>query len=90
LTILFLLGVVVTSFCAFDIVTFAEGLITSNVFIFSTSISSLLSAFSSSNLAIDAFGIAVGSSVFCVSAGSLASVAEEVSPPNSGTVAGSM
>jgi hypothetical protein len=47
-------------------------------------------AFGSSDLADDAFGIAVGSSVLCVIAGSLASVAEDVSPPNSGTVAGSM
>jgi hypothetical protein len=36
------------------------------------------------------FGAAVSSSVFCASAGSLASVAEEVSPTNSGTVAGSI
>jgi hypothetical protein len=34
LTILFLLGVVVRSFCAFGTVTSAEGLITSNIFVF--------------------------------------------------------
>jgi hypothetical protein len=90
LTILFLLGVAVRSFCAFDTVTSAEGLITSNIFVLSTSISSILSAFGSANLAEDAFGIAAGSSIFYVSAGSLALVAEEVSPPNSGTVAGSI
>jgi hypothetical protein len=90
LTILFLLGVVVRSFCAFGTVTSAEGLITYNIFVLSTSIFSILSAFGSANLAEDAFGIAAGSSIFCVSAGSLASVAEEVSPPNSGTLAGSI
>jgi hypothetical protein len=90
LTILFLLGVTVRSFCAFDTVTSAEGLITSNIFVLSTYVSSILSAFGSPNLANNAFGIAADSSVFCISAGSLASVAEEVSPPNSGTVASSM
>jgi hypothetical protein len=80
LTILFLLGVAVRSFCAFGTVIPAEGLVTSNIFVFSASISLILSA----------FGIIVGSSFFCVRAGPLASVAVEVSPPNSGTVAGSM
>jgi hypothetical protein len=90
LTILFLLGVVVRSFCAFGTVTSVEGLITSNIFVLSTSASSILVAFGSPDLAGYAFGIAADSSVFCVTAGSLALVAKEVSLPNSGTMAGSM
>jgi hypothetical protein len=81
-TILFLLGVTVRSFCAFDTVTSAEGLVTSDIFVLSTS--------GTPNLAKGAFGVAAGSSVFCVSVVSLASLAEEVSPPKSGTVAVSM
>jgi hypothetical protein len=62
LTILFLLGVAVRSFCAFGTVTSAEGLITSNIFVFSTSASSILMAFGSPDLAGDAFGIVASSS----------------------------
>jgi hypothetical protein len=90
LTILFLLGVVVRTFCAFGIVTSAEGLMTFNIFVLSTSASSILMAFGSPDLGYDAFGIATGSSTFCVAASSLALVAEEVSPPNSGTMADSI
>jgi hypothetical protein len=90
LTILFLLGVVVRPFCAFDTVTSVEGLVTSNIFVPSTPISSILSAFGSANLTEDIFGFAAGSSILYISAGSLASVAEEVSPPNSGTTADSI
>jgi hypothetical protein len=89
-TILLFLGVVARSFCAFGVATPAEGLITFNAFVFSTSTSSILVAFDYSDLPDDAFGIAAGFSVFCIIIGSSASVAEEVSPPNSGTVVGSM
>jgi hypothetical protein len=84
------LGVTVRSFCAFDTVTSAEGLVTSNIFVLSTFVSLTLSTFSSPNLANGVFGVATGSSVFYIGAVSLASAAEEVSPPYSGTVAGSM
>jgi hypothetical protein len=90
LVILFLLGVAVRPFCAFGTVTSAKGITTSNIFVPSTSISSILSAFGSANSARDAFVFAADSSILYVSAGSLASVAEEVSPPNTGTVAGSI
>jgi hypothetical protein len=90
LTILFLLGVALRSFCSFGTVTSAEGLVTSNISVYLTTISLILSVFGSANLTEDAFGFAAGSSTFCVSSGSLASVAEEVSPSNSGTVAGSI
>jgi hypothetical protein len=80
LAILFLLGVAARHFCVFDTSTPAEGLRTSNVFIPSILGSSILSV----------FGIAAGSSIPCVRAGPLASIAEEVSPPNSGTMAGSI
>jgi hypothetical protein len=82
LIILFLLGVAVRTFCALGTVTSAEGLVTFNIFVPLTTISSILSAFGSTNLTKDAFGFTVGSSILCVSAGFLASVAEEVSPPN--------
>ena len=39
---------------------------------------------------LSAFGVATGSSFFCVKVGPLASIAIEVSPLNSGTEAGSM
>jgi hypothetical protein len=61
LTILFLLGVAVRPFYAFGTITSAEGLVTSNIFVPSTPISSILSAFGSANLAEDAFGVAAGS-----------------------------
>jgi hypothetical protein len=70
LTILFLLGVTAGPFWVFGTSTSAEGLKISDVFVPSALGSSIFSA----------FGVAVSSSVFCVSAGSLASVAEEVSP----------
>jgi hypothetical protein len=53
--------------------------------------SSALSVFGSANVAEGAFGKVAGSSAFCVEGiGSFGVAAEEVSPPNSGTVAGSM
>jgi hypothetical protein len=80
LAILFLLGVAARPFCVFGTSTSAEGLRASNVFVLSALGSSILSV----------FGIAAGSSILYVRAGPLASIAEEVSPPNSGTMAGSM
>jgi hypothetical protein len=74
------LGVAVRPFCVFGTSTPTEGLRTSNVFIPSVLGFSILSV----------FGIAVGSSILYTRAGPLASIAEEVSPPNSGTMAGSM
>jgi hypothetical protein len=62
--------------------TSAEGLVISDIFVLSTSVSP--------NLGNGAFGVVAGSSVFCISAVSLALLAEEVSAPNSGTVAVSM
>jgi asparagine N-glycosylation enzyme membrane subunit Stt3 len=91
LAILFLLGVAARPFCACDIVTSAEGLKTSNVFVPSTLVSSILSVFGSTNLAEGAFDIAVNSSIFYVGGTcSFTSAIAEVSPPNLGTVAGSM
>jgi hypothetical protein len=50
-----------------------------------------LSTFISISSAEGAFGITVGSSIFCVGGiGSFGSAAEEASPPNSGTTAGSI
>jgi hypothetical protein len=80
LAILFLLGVAARPFCVFGTSTPAEGLRTSDVYVPSILGSSILSV----------FGIAAGSSILCVIAGPLASIAEEVSPPNSGTMVGSM
>jgi hypothetical protein len=80
LTILFLLGVTAGPFWVFGTSTSAEGLKISDVFVPSALGPSILSA----------FGVAAGSSFFCVRAGHLASIAIEVSPPNSGTEAGSM
>jgi hypothetical protein len=90
LAILFLLGVVVRPFCASGTATSAEGLKTSNVFVPSILGSSILSVFGSANLAEGAFGIAANSSIFCVGAGPFASIDEEVSLLNSGTMAGSI
>jgi hypothetical protein len=80
LAILFLFGVAARSFCIFGASTPTEGLRISHVFVSSGLGSSIFSA----------FGIAAGSSILCIRAGPSASVAEEVSPPKSGTVAGSM
>jgi hypothetical protein len=72
------LGVVVRPFCAFGTTTYAEGLKTSNVFVPSILGSLILSVFGSANLAEGAFGIAAGSSTFCVGgAGPFASIAEK-------------
>jgi hypothetical protein len=85
------LGVAARPFCAFGIVTSIEGLKTSNVCVPSILGSSTLSVFGSANLAEGAFGKVTGSSAFYVEGiGSFGVVAEEVSPPNSGTTAGSM
>jgi hypothetical protein len=84
-------GVAARPFCAFGIVTSDEGLKTSNVFIPSILGSSVLSVFGSANLVEGAFGKVAGSSAFCVEEiGSFGAAAEEISPPNSGTTAGSM
>jgi glucose uptake protein GlcU len=80
LTILFLLGVIAGPFWVFGTSISAEGLKISDVFVPSALGSPIFSA----------FGVAVSSSVFYACASSLASVAEEVSPTNSGTIAGSM
>jgi hypothetical protein len=64
LAILFLLGVATRHFCAFGIVTSAEGLKTSNVFVPSILGYSVLSVFGSVNLAEGAFGKVAGSSAF--------------------------
>jgi hypothetical protein len=74
------MGVIAGPFWVFGTSTSAEGLKISDVFVPSALGSSILSA----------FGVAVNSSVFCAGVGSLASVAEEVSPTNSGTMAGSI
>jgi hypothetical protein len=79
-TILFLLGVNAGPFWLFGTSTFAEGLKISDVLV------SL--AFGSSIFSIS--GIMTGSSIFGRGVGSLASGAEEDSPTNSGTVAGSI
>jgi hypothetical protein len=80
LTILFLLGVTAKPFWVFGTSTLAEGLKISDVLV-SSALGSLI---------FSTFGVAVSSSVFYASAGSLASVAEEVSPTNLGTMAGSI
>jgi hypothetical protein len=74
------LGVIAGSFGVFGTSTSAEGLKIFDVFVPSALGSPIFSA----------FGVAAGSSFFCIRAGHLASVAVEVSPPNSGTEAGSM
>jgi hypothetical protein len=93
LAILLLLGVAAKLFCAFGAVTSDEGLKISNTFvspIFDSSALSL-SVFDSARSTEGAFGIIAGSSAFCVGGmGSLGSTAEEASPPNSGTTAGSI
>jgi hypothetical protein len=93
-TILLLLEVVAELFCASSAVASVEGLkipgifVTSSVFYLST-LSLLI--FVSTSSTEGAFGIIVGSSVFYMGGtNSLDLVAEEASPPNSGTTAGSM
>ena len=80
LTILFLLGVTTGPFWLFAASIFVEGLKISYVLV--------SVAFGSSIFSIS--GIMTDSSTFRRGVGSLASVAEEVSPANSGTVAGSI
>ena len=79
-TILFLFGVTAGPFWFFIVSTLAEGLKISNIFVPS------VLGFS----AFSAEGVSAFSSIFDTEVGSLISVAEEVSPANSGTVAGSM
>jgi hypothetical protein len=92
-TILFLFGVAAKPFYVVGTVVSAEGLKISNLFsssVFGSSALSL-SAFGSVISAKDAFSIVVGSSAFCVrGVGSFGAAAKEVSPPKSGTAAGSM
>ena len=92
-SILLLLGVAAELFCAFGAITFDEGLRISNTFvspIFDSSALSL-SVFDSARSTEGAFGIIADSSAFCVGGmGSLGSAAEEASPQNSGTTAGSI
>ena len=78
LTILFLFGVTAGPFWFFIVSTLAEGLKISNIFVPS------VLGFS----AFSAEGASVFSSIFGTKVGSLISVAEEVSPANSGTVGG--
>jgi hypothetical protein len=80
LTILFLFGVTAGPFWFFNISTLAEGLKISNIFV-----PSVLGFY-----AFFAEGASAFSSIFDTEVGSLISVAEEVSPANSGTEAGSM
>jgi hypothetical protein len=90
LAILFLLGVATRPFCIFGTVIFAEGLKFFYIFVPSIFGYSALSlpVFASACLAEGVFGIAAGSSIICV--GGVGPFAEEVSSPNSGTVAGSI
>jgi hypothetical protein len=80
LTILFLLGVTAGPFWLFVASIFVEGLKTSDVFVSSALGASIFSV----------AGTSASPSIFGRGVGSLASVAEEVSPINSGTVAGSI
>jgi hypothetical protein len=93
-TILLLLGVVAELFSAFNVVASVEGLKIPGIFVISSVfyLSALsLSTFVSTSSNEGAFGIIIGSSSFYVGgAGSLGSAAEEASPPNSGTTAGSI
>jgi hypothetical protein len=74
------LGVTAGPFWACGTPTSAEGLKISDIFVPSAFDSSVFSA----------FGVADSSSAFYAGIGFLASVAEEASPTNSGTVAGSI
>jgi hypothetical protein len=91
--ILLLLGVVAELFYAFDTVTSDEGLKIFSAFVSSIFGFSALSfsVFDSARSTEAAFGIITGSPAFCIGGmGSLRSTAEEASPPNSGTIAGSI
>jgi hypothetical protein len=92
--ILLLLGVVAELFCAFSAVASIEGLKIHGIFVtssvFDLSVLSLITFVSTSSTE-GTFGIIAGSSVLCMGGTvSLDSAAEEASPPNSGTTAGSM
>jgi hypothetical protein len=80
-------------FCIFGTVISVEGFKTSNIFypfVFGSSALSLPDSASACS-AEGVFGMVAGSSSFCVEGiGSFGAAAEEVSPPNSGTMAGSM
>jgi hypothetical protein len=93
-TILLLLGVMAKLFSALSIVASVEGLrIPDALVAFSIFDLSVLSstAFVSINLIEGVFGATAGFSTSCVGGTcSFGSVAEDVSPPNSGTMAGSM
>jgi hypothetical protein len=80
LTIPFLFGVTAGPFWLFVASIFVEGLKISNAFVSSVFGSSVFSV----------AGTSATSSIFATGVGSLASVAEEASPINSGTVAGSI
>jgi hypothetical protein len=102
LIILFLFGVTVGPFWLFSVSIFAEGLKTSDVFAFSVLGSSIFSIAGTSASPLISGSRFLGSSNFSVArtstnslisgnrVGSLASVAEEVSPVYSGTMAGSI
>jgi hypothetical protein len=80
LTILFLFGVAAGPFWLFVASIFVGGLKISNVFVSPVLRSSIFSV----------VGASATSSIFGIGVGSLASLAEEASPINSGTVAGSI
>jgi hypothetical protein len=93
-TILFLLGVIAELFSAFSIVTSAEGFRISGIFVvpsvFDLSVSPS-STLVSISLVEGAFGVVAGSSAFYIGGvGSVGAAVEEVSPPNSDIVAGSI
>jgi hypothetical protein len=102
LTILFLFGVTVGPFWLFPVSNLAEGLKTSDVFAFSVLGSSIFYVAGTSASSLISGSRVLGSSIFSIAGtsasslipgskvDSLASVAEEVSPANSGTVASSM
>jgi hypothetical protein len=81
-------------FSAFSTVASVEGLRIPGIFVASSVFdlsASSLSTFISISSIKGAFGITADSSIFCVGgAGSFGSAAEEASPPNSGTTAGSI
>jgi hypothetical protein len=93
-TILLLLGVMAELFCALSAVASVEGLKVPGIFVTSSvvDLSALsLSTFVSTSSTEGAFDIIADSSALYIEgAVSLDSAAEEASPPNSGTMAGSM
>jgi hypothetical protein len=91
--ILLILRVAAELFCAFGTVTSDEGLKVSSAFVSSIFGFSALSfsIFGSARSSEASFGIVADSPAFCVGGmGYLGLVAEEVSPPNSGTTADSI